>query len=125
MAKVLIVDNFEGRRDVIKSHIEKLEYTVISETDNYYKAFHEYKIFKPNIVTIDINNISIDNGINYGLECLTLIKQFDKSANIIVVSSQGEEKLLIEALTIGAKGYIIKPINQEKIKNAFEGLQIG
>jgi two-component system chemotaxis response regulator CheY len=117
VAKILIVDSDERIRQVIKVYIERLGHTVVAEAETGNIAFQQYKLFKPDIVTMNIT-MSKENRINNGIEALKSIKEFDKEANVIMITSHGEEKLIIEALMSGAKGYIVKPINEEKIKIA-------
>lgn len=118
MAKVLVVDDIAIMRHIIKGHLEKLGHTVVAEAGDGNKALQQYKLFKPDIVSMDIT-MPAENGVKNGIEALRLIKEFDSEAKVIMVTSHGEEKLVIEALTLGAKGYILKPVNEEKIKNAF------
>lgn len=44
-----------------------------------------------------------------GIEALTEIVRFDQSANVVMCSALGTQPLMIEATTIGAKGFIVKP----------------
>ncbi len=116
MAKFLVVDDIAIMRHIIKGHLEKLGHTVVAEAGDGDRALQQYKVFKPDVVTMDIT-MPAENGVKNGIEALRLIKEFDSEAKVIMVTSHGEEKLVIEALTLGAKGYILKPVNEEKIKN--------
>lgn len=116
MAKFLVVDDIAIMRHIIKGHLEKLGHTVVAEAGDGDRALQQYKVFKPDVVTMDIT-MPAENGVKNGIEALRLIKDFDSEAKVIMVTSHGEEKLVIEALTLGAKGYILKPVNEEKIKN--------
>lgn len=115
MAKILVVDDIAIMRHVIKKHLEKLGHTVIAEAENGNQSIEQYKIYRPDIVTMDIT-MPAENGIKNGIEAVKLIKEFDKDAKIIIVTSHGEEKLVIEALTFGAKGYVLKPVTEDKLK---------
>ena len=53
-----------------------------------------------------------------GIEALKLIKKSYKDAKVIMVTSHGEEKLVMDAIVSGAKGYILKPITEDKLLNA-------
>lgn len=114
MAKILVVDDIAIMRHVIKRHIEKLGHTVVAEAENGNRALHQYKLFHPDMVTMDIT-MPAENGVKNGIDALKLIKEYDKNAKIVMVTSHGEEKLVIEALTVGAKGYVLKPVNEEKL----------
>lgn len=115
MAKILVVDDIAIMRHVIKKHLEKLGHTVVAEAENGDRALNQYKLYNPEIVTMDIT-MPAENGVKNGIEALELIKEFDKNAKVVMVTSHGEEKLVIEALSKGAKGYILKPVNEDKLK---------
>lgn len=121
MAKILIVDDIAIMRNVIKRHLEKLGHTVIAEAENGHRALNQYKRFNPDIVTMDIT-MPAENGVKNGFDSLKLIKEYDKNAKVVMVTSHGEEKLVMEALTSGAKGYLLKPVTEDKLKNLLEKL---
>lgn len=117
MAKILVVDDIAIMRQVIKRHLERLGHSVISEAGDGFRALQQYKIFKPDMVTMDIT-MPAENGVKNGIDSLKLIREFDKDAKVIMVTSHGEERLVMEALMAGAKGYILKPVTEEKIQTA-------
>lgn len=123
MAKVLIVDDIAIMRNVIKRHLEKLGHTVVAEAENGHRAVNQYKRFNPDIVTMDIT-MPAENGVKNGIDSLKLIKEFDKNAKVVMVTSHGEEKLVMEALTSGAKGYLLKPVTEDKLKLILDKLTI-
>jgi len=59
------------------------------------------------------------NGITNGIDSLVEIRKENPDANIIMLTSHGEQKLVVQAITKGAKDYILKPITKEKIEEAF------
>jgi len=65
-----------------------------------------------------------ENGIRDGIDSLIKIKEFDPLANIIMLTSHGEQKQVVRAISHGAKGYILKPVNKEKIEESFSKLTI-
>lgn len=121
MARILIVDDIAIMRNVIKRHLEKLGHTVVAEAENGHRAVFQYKLFNPDIVTMDIT-MPAENGVKNGIDSLKLIKEIDKNAKVIMVTSHGEEKLVMEALTNGAKGYLLKPVTEEKLKTLLDKL---
>lgn len=123
MYKVLVVDDVFVMRHTLKRNIVELGHTVVGEVDNGYDAIEMYKAEKPDIVTLDITMPAV-NGINSGIEALVQIKQFDPKANVIMITSHGEQKLIIDAISKGAKGYILKPITKEKIDSAIKKLKL-
>jgi two-component system chemotaxis response regulator CheY len=123
VANVLIVDDIAIMRNVIKRHLIKLGHTVVAEAENGHNAVIQYKRFNPDIVTMDVT-MPAENGVKNGIDALKLIKEYDNNAKIVMVTSHGEEKLVMEALMTGAKGYILKPVNEEKLKTIFDKLTI-
>lgn len=73
----------------------------------------------PDIIILDVS-ISFSNSSKNNLELLIKIKELDSNANVIVMASQGEEKLIMEAIKDGAKGYILKPIAYANIKQTID-----
>ena len=119
MANVLVVDDIKIMRFTIKTILEELGHNVIAEANNGYDAVEQYKIFKPDLVTMDIT-MPDKNDIRDGIEALVEIKKLDKNANVIMLTSHGENKLVMKAIAKGAKGYILKPITKEKVKISLE-----
>ncbi len=119
MAKFLVVDDDEIQRNIISMRINKLGHSVIAYAEDGYEAYEKYKLYKPDYVTMDIL-IPKRKGIDNGIQALKLIKSFDKNAQIIMISSLGEEKLVMEALISGAKTFLIKPITEENLKAALD-----
>lgn len=123
MASILVVDDIAIMRNVIKRHLENMGHLVIGEAENGFDAFNIYKKLLPDIVTMDIT-MPISNGVKNGIDSLKLIIDFDSKANVIMVTSHGEEKLVMEALTCGAKGYLLKPVTEEKLKTIIDKFSI-
>ncbi len=115
MAKTLIVDDAHIMRKTIKSMLNIFGHTVIGEALNGYEAIKEYKRLKPDLVTMDINMPNVNN-IPNGIEAIKKIIEFDPQAKIIVISSLGQEQLVIQAIQYGATNYILKPLTKEKLE---------
>lgn len=114
MTNVLIVDDLTIMRQTIKGHITKLGYKVVGEASNGDDAIKLYKSIKPDVVTLDITMPAF-NGIMDGIDALKHIRQYDSEAKVIMVTSHGEQKLIMDAISLGAKGYILKPVTYEKL----------
>jgi len=110
MANVLIVDDARIMRMNIRGVLEKLGHTVIGEADNGYTAIEEYKKCNPDFVTMDIT-MPEQHDIKDGIDAVVKIKEYDKNALVIMVTSHGEEQKVRKAIKAGAKNYILKPIN--------------
>ena len=108
--KVLIVDDASFMRAMIKDILVKNGYEVIGEARNGLDAFEKYKSLNPDIVTMDITMPEVD-----GIEAVRMIKEYDKSAKVIMCSAMGQQSMVIEALKAGAKDYIVKPFAADRV----------
>ncbi len=123
MAKVLVVDDIGIMRHAIKGHLTKLGHTVAAEAANGQDAIYQYKMYKPDFVTMDVT-MPATNGILSGVEALQYIREFDNQAKVIMLTSHGEQKIIMDAIKLGAKGYILKPITLEKLEVALKKLEL-
>jgi two-component system, chemotaxis family, chemotaxis protein CheY len=113
MATVLIVDDSKFMRLTLKNLIEKRSggrHVVVGEAEDDATALQKFKELKPDLVTMDI--ILPSSG---GLKAVVEIIMIDPAANILVVSAMGQEKIIEEAIRLGAKGFVIKPVNPDKL----------
>ncbi|MGE5381257.1 MAG: response regulator [Methylocystaceae bacterium] len=110
MARIVVVDDAAFMRLSIKRILEQNGHTVIAEGSNGQQAFELYQQHHPDLVTMDITMPDVT-----GIEGLKMIKGFDKSAKVIMVSAMGQEYLVREAILSGAASFIVKPFNEEKL----------
>jgi two-component system chemotaxis response regulator CheY len=113
--KVLIVDDAAFMRMMIKNIITKSGYEVVGEAENAAAAVELYKELKPDLVTMDITMPEMD-----GIAGVKAIKAIDPNASIIMVSAMGQQAMVMEAIQAGAKDFIVKPFQQERILQAME-----
>lgn len=107
--KILLVDDALSMRVRCRKLLEKSGFGVV-EADNGAKAILKYKVHKPDIVLMDITMPLMD-----GIESIKRLLRFDPSARIIVVSAMGTQSYVMEAIMAGAKTFVIKPFDREKI----------
>jgi len=113
--KVLIVDDAMFMRNMIaeifngKKYREE-DYQVVGEAENGIEAVEKYKEHDPDIVTMDIVMPEMT-----GIEALKEIMGMDSEANVIMCSALGQDSLVMEALDAGAKDFIVKPFQPEKV----------
>lgn len=109
--KVLIVDDAQFTRNMLKNIISKIEeIEVIGEASNGVEAISLYKKLNPDLVTMDL--VMPEKG---GIEATEEILKINSKALIIVVSALGQEALVLEAAKKGAKDFIQKPFKTEQI----------
>jgi two-component system chemotaxis response regulator CheY len=114
MAKnILICDDAAFMRMMIKDILTKNGYTVAGEAENGLKAVEKYNELKPDLVLMDITMPEMD-----GIQALKQIKSVDPSASIIMCSAMGQQAMVIEAIQSGAKDFIVKPFQAERVLEA-------
>ena len=113
MLKVLVVDDSAIIRKTLSNQLKELNFEVIGVAKNGSEGVELYEKLKPDFVTMDIT-MPFKNGI----QALKEIKKLDKKAKVIMITSHGEERLVMEAIKNGAAGYILKPILHPKIQKA-------
>jgi len=123
MAKVLIVDDAKIMRITIRRAMESLGHEVVAEASSGYSGIEQYKLFKPDFVTMDIT-MPANQGIKDGIEAVQNIIAFDKKAKIIMITSHGEEEKVIQAIQAGASNYMLKPLHANKLEDIISKLGI-
>ncbi len=111
MLNVLVVDDSMIMRRSLKTLLERLGHKVVGEAKTGKEAMHMYEKFLPDFVTMDITMPDMD-----GVEAVKEIVSVNLDANIIMVTSHGQEDMVRRSIVNGAKGYILKPISKEKLK---------
>ena len=113
MARVLIVDDAAFMRMMIKDILEKNGFDVVGEASNGQIAVEMYKKEKPDIVTMDITMPDMD-----GIEAVKQIKAFAPEAKIIMCSAMGQQSMVMDAIRAGAKDFIVKPFQADRVLEA-------
>lgn len=111
--RVMIVDDAVFMRMMLKDILEKNGFEVAGEAANGVEAILEYKNTNPDIVTMDVTMPEMD-----GIQALREIMKFDSSAKIIMCSAMGQQGMVMDAIKSGAKDFIVKPFNGERVINA-------
>ena len=114
MAKnILICDDAAFMRMMIKDILSKNGYNVAGEAENGAKAVEKYAELKPDLVLMDITMPEMD-----GIQALKKIKETDPSALVIMCSAMGQQAMVIESIQSGAKDFIVKPFQADRVIEA-------
>jgi two-component system chemotaxis response regulator CheY len=108
--KVLIVDDASFMRTMLKDILTSGGFELAGEATDGVDAVEKFKMLKPDVVTMDIVM-----PLKSGIDAVREIIAFDKDARIIMCSALGQESLVLEAINAGAKDYIIKPFDPERV----------
>ncbi len=115
MSGILITDDTAFMRMTLKNILSKNGFDIVAEAQDGVEAVSKYKEEKPDLVTMDITMPNMD-----GIEAIKEIMEFDGGAKIIVCSAMGQKSLVIEALGAGAKDFIVKPFEPDRILEAVQ-----
>jgi len=110
---ILVVDDAAFMRMMIKNILSKNGYEIVGEAENGQVAVELYKKLKPDLVTMDITMPEMN-----GIDGVKAIRGFDPNANIIMCSAMGQQAMVMEAIQAGAKDFIVKPFQQDRILQA-------
>jgi len=110
---VLIVDDAAFMRMMIKDILEKNGYNVVGEAENGNIAVEKYQELTPDLVTLDITMPEKD-----GIQALKEIKEINPNATVIMCSAMGQQAMVIDAIQAGAKDFIVKPFQADRVMEA-------
>lgn len=116
MAKILVVDDAEFLRVRISKMLVGDGYEVI-EAENGLIALNAFKAQKPDVVLMDITMPEMD-----GLTALREILAVDSGAKVIMLTALGQESVVLEAIKSGAKDFIVKPFERDRVIGALQKL---
>lgn len=113
MAKILIVDDAAFMRMMLKDILTKGGHDVIGEAENGLVAIQKYQELKPDIVTMDITMPEME-----GVEAVKRIREKDANAKIVMCSAMGQQGMVVQAIQAGAKDFIVKPFQGDRVLDA-------
>ena len=116
MAKtILIVDDAAFMRMMIKDILDKNGYQVLGEAQTGKEAVELYQKLKPDLVTMDITMPEMN-----GIDAVKAIKAIDPAARVIMCSTMGQQAMVIDAIQAGAKDFIVKPFQPNRVIEAVQ-----
>ena len=111
--RVLVVDDAAFMRMMIKDILRKGGYQVVGEAEDGVRAIEKYRELKPDLVTMDITMPDMD-----GITAVKEIRQVTIEAVIIMCSAMGQQAMVIDAIQAGAKDFIVKPFQPDRVLEA-------
>ena len=112
---VLIVDDLAFIKIVLRDILEKAGFRVVGEASNGEQAIAMYQDSRPDVVLMDITMPGMD-----GLTALTKIREIDAAARVIICSALGQQQLIVQAIQLGAKDFIVKPFQPHRVVSALK-----
>lgn len=110
MARVMIVDDAMFMRVTLKNILTKEGHEVVAEAQNGEEAVARYAETKPDVVTMDITMPKMD-----GISAVKAIMAEHPEARIVMCTAMGQKNMVMEAIQAGAKDFIVKPFQPERV----------
>lgn len=108
--KVLITDDAAFMRMMLKDILTKNGHEVVGEARNGIEMLQKYDETKPDVVTLDITMPEMD-----GLTAIKELRKKHPDANVVMCSAMGQQSMVIDAIQSGAKDFIVKPFQAERV----------
>jgi len=115
MANVLVVDDAAFMRLTIKKILEENGHVMVGEAANGKEAVHQYETLRPDVVILDITMPDMN-----GVQALNKIKELDPDVKVIICSAMGNQNMLAQTIECGAKDFVVKPFQPERLVAAVE-----
>ncbi|MBP1991327.1 response regulator [Paenibacillus eucommiae] len=113
--RILIVDDAAFMRMMIRDILSKNGYEVCGEANDGAQAIEKFKELKPDLITMDITMPEMD-----GIHALKEIKKIEPNAKVIMCSAMGQQAMVIDAIQAGAKDFIVKPFQADRVIEAIK-----
>jgi two-component system chemotaxis response regulator CheY len=113
MARVLVVDDAAFMRKMVSDALTAGGHEIVGEAGNGNEAFSQFQALKPDVMTLDITMPEKD-----GLAALKEILAFDPTAKVVMCSALGQESKVLEAIKGGAKDFVVKPFQADRVNDA-------
>jgi len=115
VAKIMIVDDAAFMRMMLKDILTKGSHEVVAEAEDGKKCLQIFPETKPDLVTLDITMPELD-----GMNTLLALKKLDPSVKVVMVSAMGQQESVIQAIKAGARDFVVKPFQPERVLDAVE-----
>lgn len=115
MGKILVVDDAAFMRMMMKDILTKGGHEVVGEAEDGKQGVARYNEIRPDLVTLDITMPELD-----GLHALLAMKKIDPAARVIMVSAMGQQNVVVQAIKAGARDFVVKPFQPERVLDAVQ-----
>ncbi len=112
---VLIVDDVAFVRQTLREIFTEAGYRVVGEASDGAEAVDLYSQLNPDVVTMDVVMPQMS-----GIDATRRIVKTDASARVVIISAMGQENLVMEAINVGARDYILKPFTAADVLKTIE-----
>ena len=113
--KVLICDDTLFIRKLLAEILTSNGYDVVGEAENGRVAIEKFKELKPDVTLMDITMPELN-----GIKALEGIMASDSNARVVMCSTMGEKNVILGAIRQGARDFIVKPFNIQRVVEAIK-----
>ena len=113
MARILVVDDAAYMRRLVSNALTKAGHEVVGEAGDGHEAIERFRTVKPDLTTLCITMPEMD-----GLAALKELMLLDPAAKVIMCSALGQESKVLESIKLGAKDFVIKPFDTNRLLDA-------
>ena len=114
---ILIADDAVFMRTMLRQIIEDMDWSVVGEAADGREAIAQYRKLQPDLVLLDITMPTLD-----GNEALKNILAEDPRAQVVMITALGQKDQVLEAIKTGARDFIIKPFDQDRVTETLQGI---
>ena len=114
---VLIVDDAEFMRMMLRDIVEEMGLEVVAEAGNGQEAIAAFQEKKPDLILLDITMPVLD-----GLAALKKIISQDPATQVVMITALGQKDQVLACIKAGARDFIIKPYDQERVIDTLDHL---
>lgn len=107
---VMIVDDSLIMIEKLKVMVSELGHDVVRVCKDASEAIRDYPLVKPDLVTMDITMPGMD-----GVDAVKAIRAGYPTARFVMVTSHGQEAMVVRAIDAGALGYVLKPVSKDRL----------
>ena len=117
--RIMLVEDSKTMRNIQKNVLAKLGYDDVVEACDGQDALSKVDAFNPDLLLVDWNMPNMD-----GLELLGQLKSNPqwKDIPVIMITTEGGQAKVMEAVQLGAAGYVRKPFTADQIKDKLTGV---
>ncbi len=117
MSKIMLVDDAAFMRMMVKKALTANGYSNFVEAQDGTEAVQKYEEEKPDIVIMDITMPNMD-----GLQALKKIRELDPNAKVVMCTAMGQESMVVDAIKSGARDFIVKPFDEQRVVQTVNGI---
>jgi len=111
--RVLLVDDLPFMRSLLSDILTDAGMQVAAQAENGRDALTAYLASSPDIVLLDIVMPEMD-----GITALRRLRRLDPDARVVMCSSLGEQEMIVRAIQLGARDFVVKPFHPERVVSA-------